>query len=102
MTMHHYRVHSRFWCAKMRHKMIDSQQVNKMADTISSLLPPGFDKIKADIEEKVRLVLSQQLNKLDLVSREEFDIQSKVLARTRAKLDALEKRIEELSNSTDK
>ena len=77
--------------------MIDSQQINSMADKISSLLPPGFDKIKDDIEGKVRDVLMQQLSKLELVTREEFDIQSKVLARTRAKLDALEKRIEELS-----
>jgi len=76
--------------------MIDSQKINSMADKISSLLPPGFDKIKDDIEGKVRDVLMQQLSKLELVTREEFDIQSKVLARTRAKLDALEKRIEEL------
>lgn len=77
--------------------MIDSQQINSMADKISSLLPPGFDKIKDDIEEKVKAVLMQQLSKLELVTREEFDIQTKVLARTRAKLDALEKRIEELA-----
>jgi BMFP domain-containing protein YqiC len=77
--------------------MIDSQQINSMADKISSLLPPGFEKIKDDIEGKVRNVLMQQLNKLELVTREEFDIQTKVLARTRAKLDDLEKRIEELN-----
>ncbi len=77
-------------------KMIDSAQINSMADKISSLLPPGFEKVKEDIEGKVRDVLMQQLGKLELVTREEFDIQTKVLARTRAKLDALEKRIEEL------
>jgi len=80
--------------------MIDSQQINSMADKISSLLPPGFEKVKNDIEGKVRDVLMQQLSKLELVTREEFDIQTKVLARTRAKLDALEKRIEELAQQT--
>jgi len=77
--------------------MIDSQQINSIADKISSLLPPGFEKIKDDVEGKMREVLMQQLSKLELVTREEFDIQTKVLARTRAKLDALEKRIEEMS-----
>lgn len=76
--------------------MIDPQHINTMADKISSLLPPGFDKIKDDIEGKVRDVLMQQMSKLELVTREEFDIQTKVLARTRAKLDALEKRIDDL------
>lgn len=77
--------------------MIDSAKINSMADKISSFLPPGFDKVKEDIEAKVRDVLMQQLNKLELVTREEFDIQTKVLARSRAKLDALEKRIDELA-----
>lgn len=76
--------------------MIDSQKINSMTDKISALLPPGFEKVKEDIEGKVRDVLMQQLNKLEIVTREEFDIQTKVLARTRAKLDALEKRIEKL------
>jgi len=79
--------------------MIDSQHINNMADKISSMLPPGFDKVKEDIEGKVRSILMQQLSKLELVTREEFDIQTKVLARTRAKLDTLEKRINELSAS---
>jgi len=78
--------------------MIDAQQINNVADKISALLPPGFDKIKDDIEGKVREILMQQLSKLELVTREEFDIQTKVLARTRAKLDDLEKRIEEFEN----
>ncbi|MBL7003353.1 MAG: accessory factor UbiK family protein [Gammaproteobacteria bacterium] len=80
--------------------MIDPQQINQAASKISSLLPPGFEKVKNDIEGKVRDVLMQQLSKLDLVTREEFDIQTKVLARTRAKLDALEKRINEMEQST--
>jgi ubiquinone biosynthesis accessory factor UbiK len=49
-----------------------------------------------DIEKNVKAMLSQGFSKLDLVTREEFDVQMHVLANTRAKLDALESRVAEL------
>ena len=49
-----------------------------------------------DIEKNVKAMMSQGFAKLDLVTREEFDIQAQVLAKTRAKLDALEARVAEL------
>lgn len=49
-----------------------------------------------DVEKNLRLMLGSFLSRLDLVTREEFDIQAKVLARTREKLDALEARVAEL------
>jgi BMFP domain-containing protein YqiC len=49
-----------------------------------------------DIEKNVKAMLNQGFNKLDLVTREEFDVQSQVLAKTRAKLEALEARVAEL------
>ncbi|HEV7617241.1 MAG TPA: accessory factor UbiK family protein [Burkholderiaceae bacterium] len=49
-----------------------------------------------DIEKNVKSMLSQGFSKLDLVTREEFDIQADVLAKTRAKLEALEARVAEL------
>lgn len=49
-----------------------------------------------DIEKNVKAMMSQGFAKLDLVTREEFDIQSQVLAKTRAKLDALEARVQAL------
>lgn len=49
-----------------------------------------------DIEKNVKAMLTQGFSKLDLVTREEFDIQSQVLAKTRAKLEALEARVTEL------
>ena len=49
-----------------------------------------------DIEKNVKAMMSQGFAKLDLVTREEFDIQTQVLAKTRAKLEALEARIAEL------
>ncbi|MFZ6673003.1 accessory factor UbiK family protein [Undibacterium sp. Xuan67W] len=52
-----------------------------------------------DIEKNVKAMMSQGFSKLDLVTREEFDIQAQVLAKTRAKLDALEARIAELETA---
>ncbi|HEY0847549.1 MAG TPA: accessory factor UbiK family protein [Noviherbaspirillum sp.] len=49
-----------------------------------------------DIEKNMKAMLTQGFSRLDLVTREEFDIQSQVLAKTRAKLDALEARVAEL------
>jgi BMFP domain-containing protein YqiC len=49
-----------------------------------------------DIEKNVKAMLSQGFSKLDLVTREEFDVQMQVLAKTRAKLEALEARVAEL------
>ncbi len=72
------------------------QQINHLADKIESLLPPGIKQVKDDFDEKLKKLLQQQLTKMDFVSREEFDIQSKVLARTRAKLEELEKLVEEI------
>lgn len=55
-----------------------------------------------DIEKNVKAMMSQGFSKLDLVTREEFDIQAQVLAKTRAKLEALEARIAALEVPADK
>lgn len=49
-----------------------------------------------DLEKNMKSMLSQGFSKLDLVTREEFDVQTQVLAKTRAKLEALEARVAEL------
>ena len=77
---------------------MQDNQINQLVEKIEGLLPPGFKQVKMDFDEKLRQLLQQQLRKMDFVSREEFDIQQKVLARTRAKLDELEKRLEEIQN----
>jgi BMFP domain-containing protein YqiC len=55
-----------------------------------------------DIEKNVKAMLTQGFSKLDLVTREEFDIQTQVLAKTRAKLEALEARVTELESQLKK
>lgn len=51
-----------------------------------------------DIEKNLKAMLNQGFSKLDLVTREEFDVQMQVLAKTRAKLEALEARVAELES----
>ena len=64
----------------------------KLADTV----PGSLRAVREDLEQNFRAVLRTSLNKLDLVTREEFDVQEAVLARTREKLEALELRVAEM------
>ena len=64
-----------------------------IAESLSKLLPPGVDALKSDFERNARATLHTALTKMDLVTREDFDIQSRLLERTREKLDALEVRL---------
>lgn len=63
---------------------------------LAALLPEPVRHLQEDVEKNMRGLLESGLQKMNLVTREEFDIQSAVLLRTREKLDALEKRLAEL------
>ncbi len=76
--------------------MIDTKKLEEIAKQVSNSLPNGVKQFAEDIEEKTKSVMQQQLNKLDLVTREEFDIQTRVLMRTREKLADLEQKMSEL------
>ena len=76
--------------------MISNQTINRLSEQIEALLPPGLQQVKSDFDARLKSLLQQQLSQYNLVSREEFDIQTKVLQRTRDKLEALEARIEQL------
>jgi BMFP domain-containing protein YqiC len=76
--------------------MLDNQTINRLSDKIGQLLPSGLQQVKSDFERQVKTLLQQQLAQFDFVSREEFDIQSRVLQRTRSKLDVMEKKLEDL------
>jgi len=73
--------------------MIDPKDLDSLAQQLSALLPDGLSSVRDDMQSQFRQVVQSTLTKLELVSREEFDIQRKVLARTRAKVDALEKQV---------
>ncbi len=70
--------------------------LDELAKRISSLIPGDVKHMQVDIENNVHSLLQTGLSKMNLVTREEFDVQSAVLQRTREKLEALEKQIEQL------
>jgi ubiquinone biosynthesis accessory factor UbiK len=76
--------------------MIDPKKIEDMARQIHNALPPGIKSLGEEVDKKVKQVLQSQLNKLDMVSREEFDVQTKVLLRTREKLTALEEKLTQI------
>ena len=76
--------------------MIDNQTINQLSEKINELLPPGLQQVKADFDARLKTLLQQQLANYEMVSREEFEIQARVLARTREKLEVLEARLSEL------
>jgi BMFP domain-containing protein YqiC len=72
------------------------QKLNELAQKLSAALPEGMGNLKQDIEQNFKAILQSALTKMDLVSRHEFDIQAGVLQRTREKLEALDRRLQEL------
>ena len=77
-------------------KMFDPKSIDDIATRLSDAIPPGFTNLKEDMEKNFRAILQSALGKMDLVTREEFEVQKGVLAKTRAKLENLEKRVAEM------
>ena len=73
--------------------MIDPKKIEQIARQVHESMPKGLRDLGEDVEKKIRQVLQSQLTRLDLVSREEFDVQTQVLLRTREKLALLEQRL---------
>ena len=72
---------------------MDSFRIDEIARRLIERVPPALRSMQADLEANFRAVLRERLSKLDLVSRDEFDAQTRVLERTRAQLEALEVRL---------
>ena len=70
--------------------------LDELARRISSLIPGDVKHMQDDIENNIRSLLQSSLAKMNLVTREEFDVQSAVLQRTREKLEQLEKQLEQM------
>jgi len=78
--------------------MDTNNHLDGLAKRLSSLLPPSMGELQQDVEQNLRFGLESGLRKMNLVSREEFDVQTAVLLRTREKVEKLEKLVEELTN----
>ena len=83
---------------------LDMPRIEDLLRSLMQGLPPGLASgasgLREDIENNFRAVLRANLGKLDLAGRDEFDAQRKVLERTRARLEELEKRVAELEART--
>lgn len=73
-----------------------SQFLKDLAERLTNILPSSLQTLKKDCEKNIHSILVSAFSKLDLVTREEFDTQTKVLARSRKKISALEIKIQEL------
>lgn len=77
---------------------MSEESVESLASKLAESLPEALRAMREDLETNFRSVLRASLSKLDLVTRDEFEVQEAVLARTRAKLETLEVKLEELEN----
>ena len=71
--------------------MLNSKLIDDIARQISAAIPSGVKGMQEDVQKNIHTLLQGALSRLDLVTREEFDAQSQVLARTREKLEQMEK-----------
>ena len=74
----------------------DPRLIDDLARRLAGSVPEGVMALRRDLEQNFKGVLQSQLAQLDLVTREEFDVQATVLKRTREKLAALEQRLAEM------
>ncbi|MBA4696425.1 MAG: accessory factor UbiK family protein [Legionella sp.] len=79
--------------------MFDSKHLDDLAQKLFAILPSSLKTFEQEIQGNFKEVLQAAFARLDLVTREEFDVQTKVLARTREKLDDLENKIKILSEN---
>ncbi|WP_127470022.1 accessory factor UbiK family protein [Thiomicrorhabdus aquaedulcis] len=80
--------------------MFNPHQLEALAQKIAEAIPPALGNLPSGVQDHIKAVLSRAFEKMDLVSREEFDVQSAVLAKTRQKLEALEQKVAQWENSS--
>ncbi len=81
---------------------IDPKILDDLAQKLAGVVPAGVSQVREDLQKNLRAVLQSVLGHLDLVTREEFDVQNKVLERTREKLETINLRLVDLEASLQK
>ena len=84
--------------------MINAKKIEDIAKQVTDAIPPGLKSFASDFEDKTKGILQKKLSQLDMVSREEFDVQTQVLLKTREKLSELEQKVaklEQLNNESE-
>ena len=79
---------------------LDSRLIDDLARRLAGALPDSGVALRRDLEQNFKGVLQSGLERFDLVTREEFDVQAAVLRRTRTRLKALEDRLARLEDSS--
>ncbi len=79
--------------------MIERDKIDNLATRLIDVIPQEIKSAQKSLQQAFVSVLQSAIQKMDLVTREEFDVQSKILARTREKLEVLEKQIANLEQS---
>jgi len=82
--------------------MFDPKSIEDIAARLSDAIPPGLNNFKDDFEKNGKALVQSALGKMDLVTREEFEVQKGVLAKTRSRLEALEKRVTNMEAAAQK
>ena len=82
--------------------MLDSKLFDELTKKLFAALPNSLQTLEQETRQKFKDVLQTTFARLDLVTREEFDIQLKVLARTREKLEQLQTQVDELIKKNNK
>ena len=75
--------------------MLEPKLIDDLSRRLADNLPSGLRALQKDLDAQLRHALERALSRLDLVTREEFDVQQAVLSRTRERLEALERRLHE-------
>jgi hypothetical protein len=79
--------------------MIDPRTLEDVVARLAALVPPGLDRLQEDAARNLRAAVAAALERMNLVTRQELDVQTAVLARTRAQAEALERRVAELERA---
>ena len=79
--------------------MVDRLPIDEILTRFASLLPQGTAVLREDLKKNLKSALGATLSRMDLVTREEFDVQAALLSRTRARLEAMEKRLAALEDA---
>ena len=72
---------------------METKSIIELVEKIESLIPTGTSKMSEELREALKKAIEDHLHRLDLVTREEFDVQKQVLLKTREKIEALEKKL---------
>ena len=82
--------------------MFDPKKIEELSHKLYCALPSSLQNVEQDIQQKFKAILQSTFIKLDLVTREEFDVQTKVLAKTREKVERLQEKLDAIHSNSKK